>query len=375
MIEMAFKNIWGRKVRSIMTILGIIIAMQLFIVLSSIMNSYEKDVQKQISGMAGRIMVQAKSDDGARLVPLENVIKEKDAQAVESIDNVDTQRSSMILFQSIVATNTPNMPPAVMAVGIEPGKEEAYFGNIKFDGQKSLRDDHDVILGASAAVWAEKEHKAKLGDNIKVKGETFKVIGILPSITSVVDSSFIIPLTTAQDIFVRPGVVSAVMLTAQNADEVDEIAENVTKTNSKLTASTSNEVKKSADEMLAGQRMFFAMINNTIVVVSAFIIMIVMVMAVFERKKEIGTLKAIGASRFKILKMIVTESLVLSMIGGLLALPTSLVFTWVISKSWYFDPQQWLQTVIVVAILGVLSGLLPAWSAQRVNPLESLRYE
>ena len=123
MISIAFKNVWKRKTRSILTILGILVAMQLYIILSSVMNSYERDMQKQVSGMAGRIMVQVKSEGGESFFPLDNVIKESDANSVLSINGIDSDRSSSILFQSVIPSSIPNTPPSELAVGIEPGKE------------------------------------------------------------------------------------------------------------------------------------------------------------------------------------------------------------------------------------------------------------
>ncbi|MCX7923619.1 MAG: FtsX-like permease family protein [Clostridia bacterium] len=371
MIELAIKNIWGRKTRSVLTIMGVIVAMQLYIILSTIMGSYEKDVQKQISNMAGRVIVQLKTESGASFLPGSNVIKESDAKEVMGLQGVDNERSTPVLIQAIVPSKVPNAPPTVMAAGIEKGKEEAYFGNVEVDGESKISKSSDVILGAGAKEF----YKAKLGDSITVRDDKFTVVGILPEINSQIDASVVMNLATAQEIFVRPSLVSSVMLTATQVDKVVELAKKVTELNPKLTASTSESMKKSADEMLEGQRRFFAMINNTVVAVAAFIVMIVMVMAVFERRKEIGTLKAIGASRAKILGIIVTESLTLSLIGGVMALPISVLLIRLVFGGWLFDTSQWGQTIAVAVGLGIFAGLWPAWSAQRVNPLESLRYE
>ena len=375
MVSIALKNICKRKTRSILTILGILVAMQLYIILSTVMNSYERDMQKQISGMSGRIMVQVKSEGSNSFFPLDNVIKQDDANTVLNINGVDKNLSSKILFQSVKPSSIPNTPPSELAVGIEPGKEQAYIGNIKVKGSSKLVRSDDVLLGAGVAYQMETKYGAKLGSNIDVKGKKFTIVGILPQMTSLLDSSIIMPLPTAQEMFVRPELVSAIMITALDIDKIDALTLKIKNTNPKLAVSTSNDMKKSADDMLAGQKTFFGMIDNTIVVVAAFIIMIVMIMAVFERKKEIGTLKAIGATRRNILSMIITESLTLSVIGGLFALPVSILLIRLVADTWAVDITQWGQTIIVTAVIGVLAGIWPAWSAQRVNPLESLRYE
>lgn len=376
MIELAFKNIIKRKTRSILTILGILVTMLLHIVISGIMNTYEKDWKNQLSTMAGRIIVQPKSETGsAAMYTLDAIIKESDGRELLSLNNIDQEKSTMVLYQSIVGTWKPNMAPTVMCVGIEPGKEDVYIPNVDVKGSKYLKDDHEIILGAYAATYYENEQDMKLGGTIMAKGEVFKIIGILPSISSGIDNSMIMSLKNAQDLFVRPGLISTIIVSSQQLNQTEALAKDIESAYPKFVAATTKELQKGANEMLFELKKFMSMISNTIIIAVIFIIMIVMVMAVQERKKEIGTLKAIGASRWKILEMIIAESLTLSLMGGLLALPLSIPFELVMLSEVYTDVSMWIQTLIVVIVLGVFSSLWPAWRAQRVDPLESLRYE
>ena len=376
MIYLAFNNILKRKTRSILTILGILSVMLLYIVITDIMHTYEKDLQSQLSAMAGRIIVQTKNDSEAgSFYSLDATIKESDAKDILALNNIDAQKSTRVFYQSLVENWKPNLPPTVLCAGIEPGKEEAYFGGTDISGVKLLSGDHDVILGSYAALYFETEQGAKLGDTINIKNIDFKIVGILSDISSVINNSMIMPLQTAQDMFVRPGLISSVIVTSRTVTQTDGLAKEIESKYPKLMAATTKQLKKGVDEMLSELRDFMAMISNTIIVVAVFIIMIVMVMAVHERKKEIGTLKAIGASGPKILGMIIIESLTLSLIGGLLALPVSVPFEQMITSEVFTDITIWAHTLIITVILGVVSALWPAWTALRINPLESLRYE
>jgi putative ABC transport system permease protein len=383
MLNLTIKNIFYKKTRSILTILGIVIAMQLYIVLSGVMNAYDKDMQKQVASMAGKIFVQAKTEGNASMLPMQNVINESDANKIEELDGIDINNTTKILYNEVIAALAPNMPPAVFVSGVEEGKERTYFGNVEVKGKNTLSNANDVILGASAAMWASQEHNAKLNDTFTLKDREFKIVGILPSINTAIDSSIIMPLKTAQELYNKEGNVNAIMITVSHADKVDAIAKNINKSNNKVIASTSKEMQKAADEMLKGQRGFFAMINGTIIFVAIFMVMIIMIMAIHERKKEIGTLKAIGASYHKILFMVMSESTILSVIGGVIALPVSIIFSWVVSGRssdidtllTFNDPKNWPMILIVTIIIGIISGILPALSARKVNPLESIRYE
>jgi putative ABC transport system permease protein len=198
-----------------------------------------------------------------------------------------------------------------------------------------------------------------------------------------IDSSIVMPLKTTQNLYNKQGIVNALIITATKADKTDDLAKLIEKTDDSVIASTSKEVQKSADQMLAGQRGFFDMINGTIIFVAIFMVMIIMIMAIHERKKEIGTLKAIGALYSKILFMVMSEGTILSIIGGLIALPTSILFSWVVGGRpsdletllTFNDPADWPMILVVTIIIGVISGILPALSARKVNPLESIRYE
>jgi putative ABC transport system permease protein len=102
-----------------------------------------------------------------------------------------------------------------------------------------------------------------------------------------------------------------------------------------------------------------------------------MIMAVMERRREIGTLRAIGARRRVIFSMVVGESLMLSLVGVILAMPltafaNNLFFGYFLSTEVFMS---WLKSFWVAILIGILAALLPAWQAVRVDPLEALRYE
>lgn len=384
MLNLTIKNIFYKKTRSILTIMGIVIAMQLYIVLSGIMNAYDKDMQKQVSSMAGKVFVQAKTGGSNSMLPIQSFIAESDSQKLFTLEGIDVKRSTSILYNEVLPAQAPNMPPAVLVAGIEKGKENVFYGNIKLVGKSTNIKDNDIILGASAAEWAKNEKNAGLNDELTLKDKEFNIVGILPSINTVVDSSVIMPIKTAQELYSKNNLVNAIIITAEKADKVEQLARRINDYNNKVSASTSKEIQKTADEMLTGQRAFFAMINNTIVFVAIFMVMIIMVMAIHERKKEIGTLKAIGASYKNILTMVISESTILGIIGGIIALPASILFTWIIFGTsetdlntifTYNNPKYWPTILIVTILIGIISGIIPAISARRVNPLESIRYE
>jgi putative ABC transport system permease protein len=370
MWQLAYKNLKFRKTRSLLTIFGILAAIQLYVMMSNIMGYFDHETQRQISGMAGRIVVEDKSENNS-YPPLNTVIEEKNAGQILQISGVDLSRSSALLFQTLVPAPGPGMPPSVLAVGVEPGKENVFLGNYDVKGESSLAGNSSAILGLKAA----EHYGAQIGDSITIEDYKFTVAGIVHDADWLIDGSILIPLKTSQEIFDRPRLISAVLVTATNADEVKSIGEQISSIHPKLRVSTSEELAKNAEKLLKSTRTFFTMINSTAIVIAIVVVTIVMVMAIFERRKEIGTLKAMGATKRKIIGIILAESLTISLLGGIIALPVSFVLNGLMFGEWVLNPGKWLETLFVSALVGLLAALWPAWAAQRVNPLESLRYE
>ncbi|WP_408010049.1 ABC transporter permease [Pseudalkalibacillus sp. A8] len=370
MWKLAYRNVIFKKTRSILTILGIMTAIQLYVIMSGIMDAFDNDIQEQVSLMAGSVVVKNKAE-GINFPPANTVFEEHIARQIHKEYDIDPSHSSAILFQAIVPPLGPGLPPAVLGVGIEPGKESAFIGDIEVDGEHQLTGGTDVIIGVNAS-----EHfGAGIGDSITLRGKTFMVSGILPESNSLIDGSILLPLETAQNLFNRPNLVSAMMLKAAKADEVKSLAEQINANYPDLTGSVSEDLADNAEKILEKMRAFFAMTNYTTIFIAIVVVTIVMVMSIFERKKEIGTLKAIGASRRVIICTILAESLTYCLSGGILALPVSAIINHFMFDAWIMDPERWLETISVSVLVGLLAALWPAWTAQRVNPLESLRYE
>jgi putative ABC transport system permease protein len=274
------------------------------------------------------------------------------------------------------------MPPAVLVVGVEPGHEKAFLGEFKAkSGRAVLENPDEIILGQSAAKFYQPKDRAAplaVGESVDIQSHTFVVVGILQSAPALFNNAVIMPLDTARTVFDRPGAVSSVILTAANVADLPRLKDDIADRFPDLGVSTQEDLRQSAVTLLNGMNKFFAMIIDSIVAVAIVIVTIVVVVAVMEQRKDIGTLRAIGAGRARIFSMIAGESLLLSLLGAVLALPIAVFFTrWGMSEFSGITGilSVWLQTILVAVVVGLLATILPAWQALRVDPLEALRYE
>ncbi len=384
--DLAWKNIWRRKLRSLLTILGVASTVQLYLMVHGVMNTYTGEIEGQVGAFAGRIIVQQQVESGGGnpdLTSSASSLTGATAGALLSVEGIDRESSSAVIFIPIARAVMPYIPPAVVAVGIEPGHESAYLGGLKASsGRLSLENADEAILGKGAVEYYQKESGGTIvaiGSKISVGGRMLTVVGVLGDAPQMFANAVILPLPTAQTLFDRAGTVSSVILTAKHTGDVASIKSAILGQFKGVTVSTQDDMLRSASKILAAMSGFMGVIEISIMIVAVVVVTIVVVVSVMEARREIGTLRAVGARRWRIFGMVAGQSIVLSLLGAMIALPIALFFVqWGMSDYLSSIPgvlQVWWQTMVTAVGVGLAASLLPAWQAVRVDPLESLRYE
>jgi putative ABC transport system permease protein len=386
LLDLALKSLWRRRLRSLLTVVGVASAVQLYLMVHGVMDTYTGEIEAQVVAFAGKIIVQQQVESGGGnpdVTSSGSSLTNSTAEGLLLTEGIDRSSSSAMISVPVARAIMPYVPPAVVAVGIEPGREKAFLGELEAEsGSLILGGPDDVILGRGAADYYRPKDggkKTAVGQTIEVGGHSFTVVGILKKAPQLFGNAVIMPLATAQAVFDRADSVSTVILAAERVEDVKTIKETVLDRYDGLTVSTRDDMLKSAGHILSAMRGFMGMIENSIIVVAVLVVTIVVVVSVMEQRREIGTLRAVGARRWRIFVMVAGQSIVLSLLGAMLALPIAVFFVqWGMSE--YIGSlsgilQVWGRTVITAMAVGSVASLLPAWQAVRVNPLESLRYE
>jgi putative ABC transport system permease protein len=383
--DIAIKHLWRKKLRSLLTIVGVATSVQMYLTFSGVLVLYRNEINRQLGAFAGKAVVQQQMEEisgSTDLTSSGSSIKPETADALLNWEGIDRQASSKLVYVPIARNLMPYMPPAILVVGVEPGHEKAFLGEFKAEtGRPTLEHPDEVILGRSAAQYYRKKDQAgpvTVGESVEIQSHSFVVVGILQSAPQLFNNAVIMPLETARSVFDRPGGVSSVILTAATVADLPSLKADITARYPDLSVSTQEDLQQSAKVLLDGLNKFFSLIINSIVVVAVVIVTIVVVVAVMEQRKDIGTLRAIGAGRGRIFGMVAGESIVLSLLGAILALPIAVFFTgWGMSEFSGLTGilSVWLQTILIAMVVGLLASILPAWQALRVDPLEALRYE
>lgn len=375
MLDISLKNLWQRRTRTVLTMISIAVCIMLFIVLATATFYMNKQFTDSMGKMAGQMYVKSPSPmsaANAEFPPVSSSLSAAKADEIMKIPGIDVDRSTPLLLVGLAPSLYQGGPAQVMAVGIPEGKEQAFFTDVTAkEGADRLGSKDDVILGGYAADY----YKVKAGDTLRLMNRDLRVVGIMENSPSmIVNGAVMMPLSTAQDIFNRPSVTT-VLLTAASVEDTGAVAGSVKDRFPGLEVMTQKEMLDAIETMMSTTRTFMGMINAVMLVVAGVVTLMVMIMSVSERTKEIGMLRAIGAKRRTILAMVVEESLFVCMAGSAVGIILSFLLMKVMFGAAFASVETIAQAVLFMTVIGVLAGLYPAYKASKVEPLEALRYE
>ena len=375
-----------RKLRTTLTILGITIGIWALVVFSSMANQINGLVSMGTEFYADKITV----TDGVAFGT--SPMRLTDADTIAEVDGVAAVDPRVeIMWEADPAVG---FLPDTLNGGI-PGAD-AGFESFQLElatGRMLTVEDagNVVVLGSSLA----REHAAVAGDSIEIRGETFEVIGTLQATLTAPDTTGYIPLSTAQQLYITdlPPLVAESLNAAEIVNQViayPDAGADIAAVASAIEAAVENSATMTGaefEETVGATTMIF----NAIIIGVATISLIVgglsvintMAMSVAERTREIGIKRAIGGSRSRIVRELVAEAGVIGLLGGLIGLGLGALVVVLVNEltraggTVLFDltPTTAAFAVGFSTILGMLAGIIPAWSAARLDPVAALRYQ
>lgn len=385
-LKIAFKNILANKLRSMLTMLGIIIGISAVIALVSLGQGASKSVSDDISGLGTtKVSINLSGNSDEELVTYEDVLAFEDLEEVEAV-------APTVSGSGTLKNGTTSMD-SVTIQGVTPSYQKVEETSVR-SGRFVLPIDQDnrnkvVVLGANVAtkVFGFTDPVDK---EVKIDGSTFKVIGILTEegdeLQGSVDDKVLIPFSTAQR-FLGQTVVTSASVKMTSEDTVDR-GMAIIKRNLNIAFGgddSSYSVRNQADiaEALTSvtdtMTMLLAGIAGISLIVGGIGIMNIMLVSVTERTREIGIRKAIGAKKKDILGQFLIEAIVLSGIGGVLGVLIGIGSAQILSATLeYAVAISWWSVGIAVSfsvLIGVVFGIFPANKAANLSPLEALRYQ
>ncbi len=388
--KMAVKAIAGNKMRSLLTILGVVIGVVSIVVLVAIAQGTNASVISSIEGMGTNLLsvtIRSRRNNPITLDALNDLAEE------ETIAHIAPY---MTISGTVKAGNSTYSDGTLVGTG--PGYEDIRLWTIE-QGRFLKSPDLDnrsfvAVLGHEAAADMFGDANA-VGNTFTINGYTFTVVGVLQEVGTSAsgsqDNMIVVPYTLSQRLFGKTTGVTSFYVSAASADSVSATQDalkaylnkafNLSSTSSTSSyysiynqsdmLSTLNETTQTLTLMLGG-------ISAISLLVGGIGIMNIMLVSVSERTKEIGIRKAVGASRGNILSQFLIEALAVSLLGGLIGLGLSFaglqVLAPILSMTLSVSP-----TIAGLAIgfsvfIGVVFGLYPANKASKLKPIDALHY-
>ncbi len=398
--RLALANIFQRRKRSFLTIIGIFIGIAAIVALVSLGEGMKDFVAGQFETL-GKDKVTVLASSGFASSPLVST-----ANPITTAD-LDTVRKT----RGVLVAADVLMKPAIVDFGDEtkntitvgyPLDEtrklfEDMGGYSMRDGrQLRPNDGRKAVLGSYVADGLF-DKQIRVGNSINIQGIRYDVVGIFGTTGDPTnDRSVFVPLKTMRNDFSEPKLVSMIFAQTQPGEVPADVAADVRdklrdrrgekEGGESFSVSTSEQLLETFNTIFGVIQMIVLGLAAISLIVGGIGIMNTMYTSVLERTKEIGIMKAVGARNSDVLTLFVFESGLLGMVGGLLGIGVGFGLSKIVesvarnalgteSFTTFFPPELIAGAMLFSVGIGTISGVLPALQASRMKPVDALRYE
>jgi putative ABC transport system permease protein len=384
-IKLVAKNLFRRKGRFIFTLLGISIGMASFVALLSLGGNMRGEVTRQAQAMGANLMIMPEDICVFNLIAVvtgETISESLHYEVFERIREIEGIEVIPHLTQKAAVKDLPSV-----IVGILPEETRAFRGWEMSAGEYfTSQGENAVIVGSDFA----QRRNISVGDVVTVRAEQFTVKGILSSNYSNDDATMFMPLTAAQRVFDKEGYISYMSAKADDMSKMEHYEAAIVGV-ANVYVSTDDQLLGSVLAILGSVNITLQLVAAVALIAAAFGIINTMMTAVYERRREIGIMRAIGGNGGAVFKIFLLESGLYGLLGGVAGVAIGLLASVFAggfisqigandllkgaSPEASFDLTLVLTAVAFSLVVAVLSGIYPAWKAARLTPVEAMRHE
>jgi ABC-type lipoprotein release transport system permease subunit len=365
------KNLFRRKARTFLTLVAIAIGVAAIVALGAIAKGMKAGFLALTQGSQADLVLSQADALSALMSNIDQEVTEP-LLALPEVDGVD----GMLVTNALIEDT--NM---MLIFGYDP--EGFAIDHFRIVEGQAL-DEVRRVRGKPLILGQRKADAMGLGvgDTLHVTNSAFRIVGVYETGTGFEDGAAVVALQEAQTLALQPRRVSQLYLRLRDPSEVDRLTARIERRFPELAVSTTSGFVEQEQLLIMLDAIGFA-IAALAIMLGGIGMMNALYMSVFERTHEIGVLRALGWRRRQILALILSESLLLALLGGLLGcgLGLAAVYALSTSTSWLgvFGSQLsvdlFVRALVTVLVLGFVGGGYPAWWASRLAPVEALRYE
>ncbi len=364
----SFRNLWRRRDRTLLAAAGIGIGIAMPVMLGGLTAGMIRQVNGLAgSGSLGNITVMQRD------VPnlLTSHIDERLARQIQAMPQVESV-SPMVMGVML----TPELPMFAIQ-GLDPNG--AAMDHYKLTAGQWGRRPNEIVIGNKAS----ESYDLNLGDTMTLYNSRYKVVGIYETGVAWEEVGGILALRESQRLLSSPRTVSFLFVNVKDPSLAEPVLNEINRRFPETRASISSKFAQNTNT-IATMQAIARSVGMLALIIGGIVIANTMIMSIYERTREIGTLQALGWPGKRILTQIMQESLLLCLLaallgcfGGVLLLngmaDVPFAGNFMLRPAW--EPPTFVSAVALTLILGLLGGFYPAWRASRLQPVEALRYE
>lgn len=382
--KLVWRNLLRRRGRFIFTLAGVSVGMAAFVALMTIGQGLTGEIRKQAQGLGANLVVTPKgwcAYEQISVLTGEQLPEAIPMSELEKIRTVPGVGSAVPYLNEKTAFR--NQPVPVIGIWPEPMRTLQKW-TVESGRYFNAPDERGVVIGAAIA----KQFQLKPGDTFTVRGKPLPVIGVLREAGTKDDIATFIPLPLAQQIYEVEDKVSFIAVQVTDLEQLEAVSLNIQE--------VANVAVVSDKQLLASILSIVGTVSAAMqavaavgVLAAAFGIVNTLLTAVYERRREIGILQALGSPRRTLFLAFMLESGLYGLLGGLLGTALGVLGAWLFgpaltdnaftaslrqSPTPVLDEATLLFTLTLSVGLALLAGLYPAYRAAQLSPVEAMRH-
>ena len=417
-LKLSMNSLVHRRLRSWLTILGIVIGVAAVVAILSIGSGMQQSVSAQLGGLGADTFTISPGFSRAsgsgfgglhggtmQITSNGQNLTDRDIQIVKSVSGVKVVNG---IVSGRVEITYLAEDTSVSVQGVDPLAWREMTTSKLESGRYLTPGDGNVIVIGNRIAWDMFKQPLSINRQINIEGKSFKIVGILEGSGSFGgfggdDNTIFMPISAARTIIEDMGTnqFSSIQVKVTNPEQVDEVigsveerlmvSRHVTEDTKDFTVSSAQAIQETISGVIGTLNLFLGGIAAISLLVGAIGIANSMFTSVMERTRQIGVLKALGTTNFEIMKLFLTESAIIGLVGGLMGIFIGFIASGITSEMGtrmigpgmmggggsmtLITPELVLFAIGFSVFIGIAAGLIPARKAAKLQPVEAMRYE